>query len=237
MSVYLTIAQYATLTGKNITGINVIYADFLLKKWSGQIEEITKQYFFSPNLQILDKNFRYCGDYKLEFSAFQKENLIVSVRHKKSTQYTVLIPNTDFEYKFPDFNTVVNDVIINKPVVGLDFSCYRCNCECEKVKIEGNNSWSLAIPDDIRNLLIDLLENELRVNNEIYTNLQIPANKAINEIVRDTDLTRTIQLRTDDKLLDLTRAKSALGVFHPAYLSVLAKYKLASINIYKRFSL
>jgi hypothetical protein len=233
---HLTIAQYRTLTGLPLVGVNDLYVDFKLKTWSKQIDKLTTQNWSTQTSSDFTVDVQSCGEYLFKFQAMEKAGLQISVRHKRQTNWIPLTEHTDYKLLRPDFDTVVADEIIaSQPIIGLDFRCYRCNCECQEFKITGEKFWHNGIADDLQSILIDLVENLLKVDNQAYTGGIIPIQNALNDVKRESDQTRSVEWNIDTDKIAKINEKLRLGVNAPEYWNIIEPYALASMNLYRRF--
>lgn len=232
---YLTLAQYQTITGLTLTGVNSIYVDFKLKEYSRQIEQLTGQNFGTvPNPQVVIKKIKQCGDFRIQFGAWLQQPIIQTKRINQ-TSWQTLTPQTDFNWIYPSFETFVNGVRQSKPIVGIDFSCLSCRYCCEEVKIDGDNRWSNGIPDDLMAILLELTANLLANDPMAYTNGQLPLASLSNQVRSETDQTRSISWFRDDANQKLANQKLVNGVNHPSYTNLLMNYNYYNFNLNRRF--
>jgi hypothetical protein len=90
--------------------------------------------------------FDSCGEFYLACPVW--ENYTVQIGSKKDiANLTSLTENIDYlgQYSYADSNKII----------GLDFSCLRCNCHCEIVKITGN--YGYKIPDILVKMIFKLI--------------------------------------------------------------------------------
>ena len=232
---YLTIAQYRTQSGQSLTGLSDGYIDFQLAKWSRQITRLLNQDFTSTvNNQTLLVDVKNCGNFVFKLKAFLETDLIVKVKTKQNPIWTVLVKDINYQVIYPKFDTYVNDTLQTKPVTGLDFSCYRCNCECEQFQIIGDHRWSNGLPDDLRDILYNLIETMLTIDSKAYTTGIIPIKLKLNDIQIDRDQTREVRWFLNENQIITAQDKMRLGINYPEYWEVLEKYIKASINLYQR---
>ena len=228
---YLTSAQYIALTGLPLTGVNVAYLDFKLKFWSSQISKYTGQNFGSViNTQTKIFNVLSCGDSSLNIGGWQKAGLVVSVKVKGRTNWQVLVENTDFVFVYPHFDTFVDGVLQAKPVIGIDFSCLSCRCSCEEIKIEGDNRWSIGLPDDLMLLLTDLVALLLQYDPNAYSAGILPNNQLMKQVKSEEDQTRRISWQRDDKANQLANQKLTSGINVSNNTSLLSMYFDYNLN-------
>lgn len=235
---YLSILEYEALYG-TILNPNTLYINTKIQNWSRQIEELLGQSFgTTTRIKNLIIDVNTCGEYLFKFKAFQPTGIKVSVKLKGSDSWQLLTKGVDFDFIYPDFDTIVlNSAVILDPIVGVDFRCYRCNCECEEFKIEGLNFWNSTLPDDLKTILIDLLETLLKTDPNAYLDGLIPNNILVNDIESERDQTRSVSWFVDTDKIKILNKKLKDGVSFNDFFNIYKKYKLASLNLYKRFKL
>ena len=220
---FLTIAQYRTLTGLPLVGVNDSYVNYKLDKLSKALIALTGQNWLGITSRVHIKD----GHTRVIFNqAHQETGLIISAKHRGDSAWQVLVKDTDYQIIYPNF-------ISANPAIGIDMRCYKCVSECELIKIEGLPYWQIGLPDDLMDILIDQLETLLKLDASAYTNGQIP----INDIKRESDQTRTVEWFDNSTELNLLKTKMAKGVGFDDYWSIIEPYRLASINLYQRIRL
>jgi hypothetical protein len=232
---YLSLTEFSNITGTSLVGVNLTYLNFLLEKWSTQINQLTNCDFSNndKNIEIEIKNYK-CGNKILKFSPFI---IISKVEIKKigDSTWFDLIELVDYEYIYCSFDSYVANALIDKPIVGLDFSCLSCLCECEKVKITGDNRFSTGLVNELKNILIDLVYDTLDTDEKAYISQVLPNSKLLKQVESETDQTRTIKwTRNQSVLLQKERAEKSLN--HLDFYSTVAKYYKETINITQTFN-
>ena len=234
---YLNYTQLLTSTGLVPAGVNIVYIDNQLDFWSNQINQLTNQSFNSTVVKSIVKSINQCRQSNLYFSAFLNDiNFKVEYKAKGSSAWLVAILNTDYTLLHPNFDTFVSGLEINSPIVGIDFKCLKCICECVEFKIAGIKSWSTALPDDLRLILIELAKTSLSSDPNSYLSGMLPTQQQFNLMESDSDQTRTTRWYRDRDNIATKNKMLLLGFDNPLYTNVLSKYQRASLNINYRFN-
>jgi hypothetical protein len=237
---YFTLANYQTVTGLTLAGVNSAYIDNKLNFWSSQINQLTGQSYNSgANISSVIKRFKKCHDWKMNIGGWQNtlaNPLVVSVRTVGSTTWQTLVENKDFTFVYPQFNTFVGYSQVANPIVSLNFSCLSCRCKCEEIKLEGDKRWSNGLPDDLKNILIELTEILLKNDDNAYTSGQLPSKYLFQQVKSESDQTRSVSWQRDDKLQASNNQKLAQGVAYSEYQSVISKYLRYNFNLNASFN-
>ena len=221
---FLTIQSYRTLTGLPLVGVNDNYINYKLNQLSKSLVLLTGQNW---DVQIAKLHIKD-SQTKVTFNqAHQETGLIISAKDRGDTAWKILIKDTDYQIIYPSF-------ISSNPAVGIDMRCYKCICECESIKIEGLPFWQNSLPDDLLQILIDQLETLLKLDNNSYTNGQIPLSAMVNDIKRESDQTRLVDWVDNSVEINMLKAKLSNGVNHEDYWSFIEPYRLASMKLYQR---
>lgn len=234
---YLNYTQLLTSTGLVPAGVNIVYIDRQLDFWSNQINQLTNQSFNSTLVKSIVKSINQCGQSNLYFSAFLNDiNFKVEYKAKGSSTWLVATLNTNYTLLHPNFDTFVSGLEIDSPIIGIDFKCLKCICECVEFRITGVKSWSTALPDDLHLILIELAKTSLSYDPNSYTSGMLPMQSQFNLMESDSDQTRTTRWYRDRDNIAIKNKMLLLGFDNPLYTSILSKYQRASLNINYRFN-
>jgi hypothetical protein len=170
-----------------------------------ETEDITKIY-----------NFDGCNEFYLACPVW--ENYTVKIGEKsKPLELTNLTINKDFTEQHSNLDE-------NK-VIGLDFSCLRCNCKCEFVQIQGTFGYTL--PDLLVKLIFKLVTGLVSTescdcdeNGKILTSIKTGSINKIYTLINPTKA---------DNLQNLKQGYDILE--YPPVKNYLRRYKIELIKI------
>ncbi len=223
---YFNINDYLTSNGINLSNINQNYVNKKLLQWSNQINSMTSTIYYEDNNIVEDiLDFSYCNQDRIYFRPYQRDDFEVFISNDSIKWIKI---NENLDYKILTFNKLitVNNQLIITPIIGLDFRCLSSNCRCDKIKITGKKYFSSSLPDDLKNVLEDLLNNLLITDSNCYTNNLIPEFYQINNITSEKDLTNSINMYVDTTEIDRINSIKRNELNDTSFYSILSRYAL-----------
>ncbi len=232
---YLTLAQYQTQTGLSLTGVNSTYLDNKLALWSSQINLYTGQKFNTSNEKTLIKRLKQCGQTKINFGGWL-EFPAIEIKPVGQSVWQPAVLDKDFTYLYPNFDTYIDGQEVNSPVTGIDFSCLSCRCKCEQIRIVGDNRWSEELPDNLKAILVELLEATLKADPNAYIGGQLPSHLFFENVKSESDQTRSISFFRDENQIKANNSKITKGVNNLEFASILNVYLQYNYNLNYTFN-
>jgi hypothetical protein len=209
------------------TGLNASFLNTKLQQWSLQIDQLTLNTFknnTNKNKVIKVKS----NQKKINIGGWQKTGLTINLKLIGSATQKLLIENTDFTFIYPDFDSInIEGNIIEPPIIGLDFSCLTCFDCCEQIIINGNKSWSNVLPSDLYSILVELLENEIKINTSSWLD---GINPNINNLKSEQDEGGSASYFVDEKNITNQNNMSSKGVNYKYFEGFLYKYAMTAFN-------
>lgn len=161
---YLTISELAN-AGISLpaNGFSVSYIETVLSVWEQQIDQ-----YIGTQFTITDKNVDYrinqCQDTYLHIGSWQVDGLHIQLLNRYKQVVKILQLDTDYHLVF-SFD--------KKCVIGLDFRCLSCLCDCQYIRVTGSWGWSDTVPGTVKLLLINLVRLLISTN-QSNSNLGLP---------------------------------------------------------------
>jgi hypothetical protein len=231
---FFTSTQISTLTGQSLVGVNIANLDLRLQLLDYQIQSLTMQNFGTvpvPNVQT--KKVIHCGQKKWYFGGYiQKPKIFY--KQRGNSNWIEMIEGSDYEYIYPDFVTTVDGLVVNSPVVGVDFRCLSCRCACEDLKVEGDKRWSSGLPDDLRFLYIQIISDFIANDPALQT---ATGNTTCSDfpIKSEKDHTTSVEYVVNEDLIKQSQSNSKNGFNSALFTPFFTKYSRYNFNLNMRF--
>ena len=182
---YFNYDDFKTLTGLIVvpSGFTVSYINEFLQSWSDQVDIFCNTTFkLLPNSK---KNYPIpnCQASVVYIDSWQDDaNLVITNVSKSNNTSTPIIKGVNFEYIYSKDN---------KCIVGLDFGCKDCLCECEQITVRGTFGWQEGLPVVFKTALIEALKALLSTSRTVGGTQSLPTYEVTSE--RSRNMTRTKQ--------------------------------------------
>lgn len=229
---YLTISQYQQKTGLALTGVNSVYLDYKLQNWSDQIDELTATSFRIPTLPSTKTVIAKSSN--INFGAFH--NAIISIKSSRSSSLQPLVENVGYAFKYPSFRTFIGDVEAVNPVIGIELY-QTLLCSPLIIQIQGLEYWFSSLPNDLINVLYQLIDTTLNLDEKAYDSGMLPPQIMQKQLSGERDQTRSVNWNRDSKHLENQMSKLRAGVNHHDFGSVIHKYFRHSLNLTQSINL
>jgi hypothetical protein len=231
---FFTSLQYSSLTGQSLFGLNTVYLDFKLQQLDIQLQSLTLQNFGTTIVsQSQVTKVAQCGQKKWLFGGYMQKP-IISYKERGNSTWIVMMEGSDFEFIYPDFTTNINNQAVQNPVVGVDFSCLSCRCECQDLKVEGDKRWSNGLPDDLRLLYISAIEN--LIDNDPKSKNTVAGSSCSEYTVKsESDHSTSVTYYINEDLIKQNQASLKNGFNDVLFTPIFSKYLRYNFNFNTRF--
>lgn len=182
---------------------------FLLEMYKTEIAN------FIPLKESKIKNYKFesCSQFYLAIPIWQ-DFTVKAFEKGDNTNLLTLTSDVDF--------TSQKSVIDSNKTIGLDFSCLRCNCECEIIQISGTFGYEL--PNNLIKIIFRLLSNFSPAENKQVCCQDECSNKILTKIIVG-DVSKTYEVNKE-KQYELQNLKNGYGIIkYQPVLNILNKYK------------